>query len=410
LPALTPDQELVKIMEEQAKPLNSVEPQASLNDLQPLKTMIKDASIVGLGEATHGTSEIYKTKHRLVKFLVTEMEYTNIVLEVEWGVGTKLNHYIQSGKGDPKQLFSPLFRSKEMLQMIEWMRDYNANPKKKKKIQLFGMDITSADQEVYGSIKQYVKKYQPDLLPVVEKNYRVLEKNTDDLMKYVQLPVEQRKQFIKQAQAVVQLLDQNHKQLEQKSTSLAFMQAKQNATIITQITEMLSSNDLKDSFNPHDKFMADNVKWVKQNIGGKTIVWAHNAHVSKGLINPEYYGKMTGQYLSEQFGREYVVIGTSVSKGKYAVVDQNQQIVSQPIKSNEKSLNHILEKVFYHQFFLDLRQANQPLWKQWLKKKNPFLDGAAGNDPSLNQYANLSLSDHFDVLVHIQKSNPTQYP
>ena len=35
----------------------------------PLKDLIGDAHIVGLGEATHGTSEFFHMKHRIIDFL-----------------------------------------------------------------------------------------------------------------------------------------------------------------------------------------------------------------------------------------------------------------------------------------------------------------------------------------------------
>ena len=35
-------------------------PTASLNDLKPLKDMVGSASIVGLGEATHGAHEVLR--------------------------------------------------------------------------------------------------------------------------------------------------------------------------------------------------------------------------------------------------------------------------------------------------------------------------------------------------------------
>ena len=37
-------------------------------------------------------------KFRLVKYLVTEMGFTNFAMEEDWGNGLKLNEYIQTGK------------------------------------------------------------------------------------------------------------------------------------------------------------------------------------------------------------------------------------------------------------------------------------------------------------------------
>ena len=42
------------------KAFKTTNPTASLNDLKPLKDMVGSASIVGLGEATHGAHEVLR--------------------------------------------------------------------------------------------------------------------------------------------------------------------------------------------------------------------------------------------------------------------------------------------------------------------------------------------------------------
>src|SRR5215469_6257286 len=50
-------------------------------DVQPLKKVIGDARIVGLGEATHGTREFFQLKHRMLELLATEMGFTIFSIE-----------------------------------------------------------------------------------------------------------------------------------------------------------------------------------------------------------------------------------------------------------------------------------------------------------------------------------------
>ncbi|MGE7596338.1 hypothetical protein ACQKM1_25735 [Peribacillus frigoritolerans] len=67
---------IAKSLELQAKQL-TIDPKQALDDLKPLKDMIGNANYVGLGEATHGSSEIFMLMHLLVKYLVTELGFTN---------------------------------------------------------------------------------------------------------------------------------------------------------------------------------------------------------------------------------------------------------------------------------------------------------------------------------------------
>lgn len=123
---------IVKSIQSQANPLKTIEPSKPFEDLKPLKKMIGNAQYVGLGENTHGSSEIFTMKFRLVKYLVTEMGFTNFAMEEDWGNGLKLNEYIQTGKGNPREFLKLLYPTDEIIAMIEWMKDYNADPSNKK--------------------------------------------------------------------------------------------------------------------------------------------------------------------------------------------------------------------------------------------------------------------------------------
>ena len=122
--------------------------------------MIGNAQYVGLGENTHGSSEIFTMKFRLVKYLVTEMGFTNFAMEEDWGNGLKLNEYIQTGKGNPREFLKLLYPTDEIIAMIEWMKDYNADPSNKK-IQFIGLDLKALDQGSFNKVIDYVRLHRP---------------------------------------------------------------------------------------------------------------------------------------------------------------------------------------------------------------------------------------------------------
>jgi len=57
--------EVVNWMKGQALPLRTAEAGHGFADLLPLKKIIGSARVVGLGETSHGTREIFQMKHRL---------------------------------------------------------------------------------------------------------------------------------------------------------------------------------------------------------------------------------------------------------------------------------------------------------------------------------------------------------
>lgn len=92
-------------LEAHAKPLKTTNPNASLNDLKPLKNMVGSASIVGLGEATHGAHEVFTMKHRIVNYLVSEKGFTNLVLEEGWDRALELDRYVLTGKETQSNIY-----------------------------------------------------------------------------------------------------------------------------------------------------------------------------------------------------------------------------------------------------------------------------------------------------------------
>lgn len=114
-----------------AIPLAGTEARRDRHDLQALRKLIGDARIVSLGEATHGTREIFELKHRLIEFLATDMGFTIFSIEANMPEAYRLNDYVLHGTGDPAELLRGLYfwtwNTEEVLDLIRWMREFNAS-------------------------------------------------------------------------------------------------------------------------------------------------------------------------------------------------------------------------------------------------------------------------------------------
>lgn len=400
--------QIVEWLEAHAKPLKTTNPTASLNDLKSLKNMVGSASIVGLGEATHGAHEVFTMKHRIVNYLVSEKGFTNLVLEEGWDRALELDRYVLTGKGNPSQHLSPTFKTKEMLDLLDWIRQYNANPKHKSKVRVIGMDIQSVNENVYNNIIEYVKRNNSNLVPRVEEKIEGLIPVTKDMNTFESLSKEEKEKYISDAKQIGALLEQNKSYLNGKSKEFAWI--KQNARIIEQFTTMLASPPDKpsDIFLKHDIAMYENAKWTEEHLG-KTIVWGHNGHVSKTNMIPFIYPKVAGQHLAEYYGKRYVSIGTSVYEGQYNVYNSDGEFGPYgTLKSDDpKSYNYIFGQVKKDQFFIDLRKANG-VTKTWLNEQHPIFAGITREGPDIPKTVDISLRKSFDILVQIQKVSPSQ--
>ncbi len=129
-PSRAVEQERVDWMAAHAVPFATVEACHGFDDLAPLKEMIGDARVVGLGEGTHGTREHFQLKHRLLEYLATELGFTLFAIEASMPESQNLDPYVRGGEGDPGKLIGGMYfwtwRTEEVLAMVEWMRAHNA--------------------------------------------------------------------------------------------------------------------------------------------------------------------------------------------------------------------------------------------------------------------------------------------
>lgn len=144
------------------------------DDLEPLKGVIGNARIVGLGEPTHGTREAFQFKHRLLEFLVEKMGFTIFAIEANMPESYALTRYIQGGDGDPRKLIDGMYfwtwNTEEVFQMVEWMRAWNAAHPGRTPLQFTGFDMQNST--VAGKIAgDFLKAHAPDLAARAEKAF-----------------------------------------------------------------------------------------------------------------------------------------------------------------------------------------------------------------------------------------------
>lgn len=133
--------------------------------MSPLSSVIGDARIVAMGEATHGTREFFRMKHRTLEFLTEKMGFTVFAMEANWPESLAVNDYVLNGKGDPAAALAGMYfwtwNTEEVLDMIRWMRTYNENPAHTRKLKFLGFDMQTARVAV-SNVEEYLQKVDPE--------------------------------------------------------------------------------------------------------------------------------------------------------------------------------------------------------------------------------------------------------
>lgn len=84
-------------------------------------------------------------KHRMLEFLVKEMDFTSFYIEASMSRCRYINDYVLYGKGDIDTATAIqgfyVWRVEEVKNMIDWMRQYNTTVPEERKVKFFGYDI-----------------------------------------------------------------------------------------------------------------------------------------------------------------------------------------------------------------------------------------------------------------------------
>ncbi|MFP5284190.1 MAG: erythromycin esterase family protein, partial [Thermoanaerobaculia bacterium] len=175
-PAAPPSAAAVSWLRQRAVRFDTPVAGHGFSDLQPLKALIGDARIVSLGEQTHGTREFFQMKHRLTEFLASEMGFTLFAIEANMPEAHKVNEYVLTGQGDPRQLLQGMYfwtwNTQEVLDMIEWMREFNQSGKGR--IQFLGFDMQTPTVAIENA-QAFLQRAEPAYAREADQAFALVE-------------------------------------------------------------------------------------------------------------------------------------------------------------------------------------------------------------------------------------------
>ncbi|MGW0590112.1 erythromycin esterase family protein [Streptosporangium sp. NPDC002607] len=389
-----------------AHSLRHTAPSGDLGDLRPLGRAVGEAAVVGLGEATHGAHEFFTMKHRVFRYLVEEKGFTTFSLEAGWSAGLRLNDYVLHGKGNPREIMKEEFGKLDMwavqeyLDLIRWMRGYNTHHVRK--IQFMGDDANypAVGGQLIKMVTDYVRRYQPALLPEIDAHYRNL-RAVRDADAFLSLPLTEREALVSQAGQALDLLRRHPGPDRDK-----YAWAVQNARSIVQSATALSFDtddpeQVSKALRYRDKIMADNVAWWHEHTGAKMLLSAHNAHVAYLPYDAKLYPKVQGAFLRDRLGTRYVTIGLAFGQGSFRAQDANGRWRTVTVGPPEKGgNNHALSRVSPSDYFLDMRTTSASA-RAWLDRPRRTRDaGRLWPEPERM----VSLGKSYDALIYLHET------
>ncbi len=311
--------EFIQWITKQSKVITAIDPGNGSIDLQVFKPILMDVQLIGLGESTHGTSEFFRMKHRLLEFLVVDMGYRSFYIEASMSRCRYINDYILFGRGNLDTATAiqgfVTWRVEEFRNMIDWMRKYNSRVQESDQVHFYGYDLQVNDYAL-RELKSFYRRVNPAEASTIDTiEIRMMRASYFSNQAADSLQQKGKSLFQSLSTQVIAVLKDftlNAGKYQSLTHSTHYYRNWENIRLILQEIE-----SYKDGYNDRrDYYMAENILnlYQQERPGTKVVVWAHNGHIAK--ISSAGYKNM-GHWLNQTLGKKYYALGFEFYSGSF---------------------------------------------------------------------------------------------
>jgi erythromycin esterase-like protein len=162
-------------------------------DLDPLLDRIGNASIVAIGEASHGTHEYYSWRAALTRRLIEECGFRFVAVEGDWPDCYRVNRSVRLRAGaheDPRDALDAFARwptwmwaNDDVVDFCRWLRAFNAARPEEERAGFYGIDVYSLWDSMYGLV-EWLREHEPEHVETAAQALRCFEPFGEDGAEY----------------------------------------------------------------------------------------------------------------------------------------------------------------------------------------------------------------------------------
>lgn len=404
-----------------ATPLIRVDPGsagAGADDLTALDTLIGPARIVALGESTHGTSEFFRLKHRVLEHLVRERGVRLFAIEANTFSAERVNAWVQGGPGTVGDAMRGMFQvwnTTEMAALLEWLRTWNGEHPASV-VRFVGYDMQD-HQTPIDTLRAFLSRREPALLPRLEELTR--EYRAQRYYGTPQVPDTTRARWHAQAESLWAAVSGRRTEWLGASGTVAESLATEWAVQSANLFRQAARFNVGLNSPERDSLMAANLAWAFRTLApaGRAVVWAHDVHVSHGGDARQSFnaGAQMGAYLRRWFGEDYQAYSLLTALGSYSATRGfsdwrrlDAAAFPAPAGSLEAALHRLGRPAGAVGWIVNLRAARTDPAAGWLNRPRPIRSiGYAAYDYGFDLTAVLPLE--FDGVLFVDQTTPSQW-
>ena len=381
-----------------------------------LKQLFADIDIVGLGEHSHGTREVFQLKHAMFQFLVEELGFRVLAFETDFSGGLAIDNYVTGGDSDSRELLRrdgvhSIWECEAILDLVNWMRDFNVERPPEDQVRFFGMDL-------YWSRPTFLEAYldrsgQADLVVKLESELTYLEEESPA----IDLDIGDPEKYAATQRRVARAIQER---LESERTTIVERTSEEEWWLGNKATEVLEKtgrlweemhDEDADSFGFRSVEMAKHALWFRDFIDTeKMAVWAHNSHIYRHelLEDDRENPRGLGLHFAAREGLSYFSLGflAGIESVRVYSMDEKEFETLERKELPEDSLGALLAQSESDPILIDFRSIpNAEPVSAWLDLP-PTLTYIGGRG-ELEHYDANPLAE-CDGMVFVNRGTPTQ--
>ena len=387
-------------------------------DLGPVAEELADSTVVGMGEATHGTHEFFRLKADLFRRLVDEHGVRLFGLEANYSETLAVDRYVRGADDAPDDAADALAATyfwpwyvTELAELVEWMREFNADRPRADQVRFVGFD---AQYAVGGAdaLQRFLADADTTLLDEHRETLETLGDwglDTDDDDDLFDSRIAAARTFL---DALDDALDDRRSDYADATSDARVARAELHRERMAEAVEFRATASEVEMLERRDRAMAEGVtRLLEASDHDRMALWAHNAHVQR--VPYDFEGTPTrtmGQHLADRFGDDYAALGFSFARGSYQAMAQDDDgqygLRDCPVgDASGGTVGATLGRLDGSPLFLDVRaSADDDRLQAFLREERPLRQPGGMYDPEEEYESTIVLADAFDALVHVDES------
>jgi erythromycin esterase-like protein len=391
---------------------------------------VGNASVVLIGEASHGTHEFYQERAEITRRLIEQKGFAAVAVEADWPDALRVNRYVTGTSDDAdaaealagfERFPTWMWRNADVLDFVGWLREVNESRPERRRVGFYGLDLYSLQSSIEEVIR-YLDRVDPAAAERARRHYSCFDAVTDpaEYGHGVALGMTTScREDVVQTLLELRRRSQTYLHLDGVVAADEYFYAEQNARVAKAAEEYYRTmiDRRVSSWNLRDGHMFETLEALRMHLGRhretkKIVVWAHNSHVGNAAATEmSQAGEFNiGELSRHRYGPQAALIGFTTYHGTVSAASDWGAPVER--KTVRPGLAGSYEELFHRtgvpRFSLML---DDPAVRAACE--GPLLERAIGvvyrpETERQSHYFASSLPRQFDIVIHIDRTRAVE--